>query len=100
MSKFIGIVRPHEAPTNYIAGAHVVYVSLGGVELHSDEKTTLTPLEARVFAAYLTTAAQEADEMRIALKAQDVMTGDVPLEILENVLKNLQDALRRRKEGK
>jgi hypothetical protein len=96
MSKFMGIVKQREAAPGYLEGAHTVHVSLGGVELYSDPVVTLTPLEARVFAAYLTTAADEVDQMR----RREASCYDVPLAEIEATVVELQDVVRRRKEGK
>jgi hypothetical protein len=62
MSAIIGTVPPIEV--TYPDKGAVVYASLGGVELHCDDKFTLDPIQARNFAALLVRAADEVERMR------------------------------------
>ena len=62
MSVRIGDVKP-ENPNPHRAAIHV-HASRGGVELLSDPRVTLEPVEARNYAALLIRAADEAERMR------------------------------------
>jgi hypothetical protein len=56
MSKKIGMVGTDED------GA-IVFASCGGVELHADSPSTISPSEARALAGFLVDAAREAEIM-------------------------------------
>jgi len=49
-----------------------VYASRGGVEITSDEKFNLSPLQARVYAAHLQAGAIECERMRENAPASDI----------------------------
>lgn len=61
MSVRIGEVKPGIESTK--AAVHV-HASRGGIELHSDPRVTLDPVEARNFAALLVRASDEVERMR------------------------------------
>lgn len=63
MSREIGRVKQRQEGA-IVHAAHFVHVSVAGVELLSDERSTLDPCDARTFAGLLMRAADEAERVR------------------------------------